>query len=317
MSDNEVLISIIIPYYNEAEYLKKLLESISISGKQEEVIVINDKSSRNTAIYEGIKKQYINQKVFFVNNETNKKGAGTCRNIGLQYARGKWIVFADSDDKFTDDYYTILMKYADASEDIIFFNETSIIEGVDYVGKRHIHYSERVEKYKNNPNHKNENMLRYLWDSPCGKMIRRSLVEETGILFDEVAVSNDVMFSVKTGYEAKSVTASDEVIYIITDREKSLIKQYDYKSLRIREKVLISKSKFLKRHLSKVEYESLNINAYNNILFLICKGYPLYQVLLSIMDYFLNGVKIIDPKRFNIRTAPKTFIKERIRAKKH
>ena len=42
------------------------------------------------------------------------KGAGYARNIGLSHARGKWIIFADADDFFTADCFTILNEYMDS-----------------------------------------------------------------------------------------------------------------------------------------------------------------------------------------------------------
>ena len=50
------------------------------------------------------------------------KGAGYARNIGLSHARGKWIIFADADDFFTADCFTILNEYMDSPHEVIYFN---------------------------------------------------------------------------------------------------------------------------------------------------------------------------------------------------
>ena len=93
-------LSIIIPHYNSSNFLEKLLLSIP-KKKDIQVIIVDDKSelSHLKVIYE-LKKIYSFD--FFQNNRD--KGAGSCRNIGLEIAIGKWILFADSDDFFVNNF---------------------------------------------------------------------------------------------------------------------------------------------------------------------------------------------------------------------
>lgn len=85
--------SIIIPHFNDFKSLERLLNSIP-SRDDIEIIVIDDKSTDEYDL------DSIKSKCIFLNNETPIKSAGTCRNIGLKIAKGKWLLFADSDDVF-------------------------------------------------------------------------------------------------------------------------------------------------------------------------------------------------------------------------
>lgn len=85
--------SIIIPNYNKEKYVGECLESVfnqDIEKDKYEVIVVEDGSTDNSL--EVIKKYPV--KLF----HTNRKRAGGARNLGLENANGKYILFLDSDD---------------------------------------------------------------------------------------------------------------------------------------------------------------------------------------------------------------------------
>ena len=114
--------SIIIPHYNIPDMLERLLKSIPLQDNIE-VIVVDDKSDKNLDRLELLKLNYPN--VIFLDN-TLSKGAGNSRNIGMSNAKGKWILFADADDYFTEDFYEIVSKHIDDKDDVIFFFPTSV-----------------------------------------------------------------------------------------------------------------------------------------------------------------------------------------------
>ena len=95
-------LSIIIPHYNTSDLLEKLLSTIP-KDKNIEVIVIDDKSQdKHIEDIEDLKTEEKYIDFLFLKNQTLKKGAGTCRNIGLDHAQGEWVLFADADDYFAD-----------------------------------------------------------------------------------------------------------------------------------------------------------------------------------------------------------------------
>ncbi len=113
-------LSIIIPHFNSSQMLKTLLGSIP-KNKEIEIIIVDDKSE--TVHIETINKildarEDMHTK-FFINN-TSIKSAGTCRNIGIEKASGKWLFFADADDYFTDSFYEKVQPYFESMNEVVF-----------------------------------------------------------------------------------------------------------------------------------------------------------------------------------------------------
>lgn len=97
--------SVIIPSFNRNQELRDCLERISRQTyKNFEVIVIDDCSSVPVCI-----EQDFGLSICLIRNIKNQ-GAAQSRNIGVQNARGEWIVFLDDDDYFEDDKMAELSK---------------------------------------------------------------------------------------------------------------------------------------------------------------------------------------------------------------
>lgn len=93
------LVSIVIPVFNRENVLRETLDSVSSQTyKNWECLIIDDGSDDNSL---GIMEFYSNNDNRFIIHKRpsyKKKGASSCRNIGLENAKGKFIQFLDSDD---------------------------------------------------------------------------------------------------------------------------------------------------------------------------------------------------------------------------
>ncbi len=88
-------LSIITPAYNAATFISQLIESVVCQPVKVEHIIVNDGSTDNTQqICEEYASKYNN--IRLINSEN--KGAGAARNIGIKAATGKYLIFIDSDD---------------------------------------------------------------------------------------------------------------------------------------------------------------------------------------------------------------------------
>jgi glycosyltransferase involved in cell wall biosynthesis len=93
------LVSIIIPSYNREHIIEKTLDSVlSQTYHNWECIVVDDQSIDNT---DELFKPYTQKDKrikYFRRPKYKKRGASSCRNYGLEKAKGKLIQFLDSDD---------------------------------------------------------------------------------------------------------------------------------------------------------------------------------------------------------------------------
>ena len=96
-SDKAPTIYVIVPIYNIENYIRLCIKSILQQTFQDfEIILVNDASSDNSLriCMELFGK---NNKISILNSNKNL-GPGLIRNAGLEKARGKYIMFIDSDD---------------------------------------------------------------------------------------------------------------------------------------------------------------------------------------------------------------------------
>lgn len=282
-----IFLSIIIPHYNTPKTLQKLLDSIP-DTPEIEVFVIDDMSNQYIKEYEVCKQIYCKRNIKFLNNY--QKGAGNARNVGLENSDGEWILFADADDFFVNNFVEIIKKYTDTDADIVYFAPTSIMLESEEPSERHVHYMELVKKYCTLPNHENEINIRYKYWSPCSKLIRRELIAKKNICFDGTLHSNDMMFSTKVGHYADKVIAVDEIIYCITQSKNSLTTKKDKKSIYIRKKVFCNYYLFLYKKLSRCDLAILGFGFKDFMYF------SLWNTWSSIHDAVQKEGKIVKNK---------------------
>lgn len=89
-------ISIVIPYYNKINWIDQTLKSIfDQTYKNYEILIIYDDTSKKDLRY--LKKKIYHKKIKLIINSKNL-GAGPSRNKAVNFAKGKFIAFLDSDD---------------------------------------------------------------------------------------------------------------------------------------------------------------------------------------------------------------------------
>ena len=115
------ILTVVIPTYNMEKYLRKCLDSLIIDEKnlldKLEVLVVNDGSKdSSSAIAHEYQHMYPN--VFRVIDKENG-GHGSCCNVGLREAQGKYIHFLDSDDWFDKSFASFLERISKLDVDVI------------------------------------------------------------------------------------------------------------------------------------------------------------------------------------------------------
>ena len=92
---NEILVSVIIPAYNCANFIHLALDSALVQDVPMEILVINDCSKDDLDQVMRKYRQY--PQIIYLKNEVNM-GVAETRNKGVSLARGKYIAFLDADD---------------------------------------------------------------------------------------------------------------------------------------------------------------------------------------------------------------------------
>ena len=97
-------VSVIIPCYNQEDYLEDALNSLIGDFKDFEVIVINDGSTNFGAVekIESVIKKFPEYQIKFINQEN--QGVCIARNNAIKEAIGEYIMPLDADDMITNSY---------------------------------------------------------------------------------------------------------------------------------------------------------------------------------------------------------------------
>lgn len=271
--ENHFDFTIIIPFRDSINSIYRLLNTIPSSEKIEIIIVDN-------SIEPLTKESICSEKHFTLIYSQPNHYAGGARNIGIEHAHGKWLIFADADDYFTDNAFDIFYSYVDSEYDLIYFKVDSVYDdNILKKSDRHVIFNALIDSYLDGRCSSLETRLKYL--PPWGKMIKRKLVENNEILFDEVLAANDVMFSTLVGFYAKHFCVDIHKVYIVTTRKGSLANRLDKQAIKSRFHVALRRNMFLKKHqLSKMQSSvmvylyrgfKLGLNTFLYFLFLSIK----------------------------------------------
>ena len=237
--------SIIIPHKDIPDLLMRCLRSIPVS-EDIQVIVVDDNSvGADTYLerYSELSRPYLE----FVRT-TKGGGAGYARNVGLEHAKGKWILFADADDFFVDDMSEIIYSLFDSEADVIYFkNKVVLSDNISIRANRSSYLNVRIDQYLADGD---EWPVRFKTYVPWCKLIKRNLIVKNDIRFDELMYSNDVYFSLLTGYYSKIIEVVTRVLYVVTARSNSLAANFCSKpgELEQRAEVAFRQDVFLLQH---------------------------------------------------------------------
>lgn len=188
-AETEEKLSVIVPVYNAAPYLRRCLDSIICQNyKNMEIICVNDGSTDNSgAILETYAAEYPYIHVIHQEN----MGMGCARNAGIKAACGYYMTFVDSDD-YLDcaAYQTAIRKFA-ADIDIVCFAAEIVVEngGKKFKGDDRYYATHQEGETALTPDIiMGENV------SVCNKIFRAELIRAKKILFPEGLWYEDAEF---------------------------------------------------------------------------------------------------------------------------
>ena len=141
----EELITVIVPVYNVEDFIGMCLESLSEQTYTNfEVIMIDDGSTDNSG---KICQEYKESDSRFHYYRKENGGVSSARNLGIEYSRGDYLTFVDSDDWVEEDYLEVLysaLVSESASVSISTYKRFSMEDNTWYVHSFQRGYDKRV-----------------------------------------------------------------------------------------------------------------------------------------------------------------------------
>lgn len=181
------LVSIIIPCYNQGEFLSDAIQSaLDQDYPEKEIIVVNDGSTDNTKRVA----QAFGNTINYI--EQPNKGVSSSRNAGIRAAKGDYVAFLDSDDVLLPGSIAKRAEYLDnhpsiafVCGDSVFFNESGSLG------------------FKSKLTDKPNNFENFRWETvdfnatPSTVMIRRTCFTKVGLFEESIRTAEDWLMWVK------------------------------------------------------------------------------------------------------------------------
>ncbi len=278
--------TVIIPHKNSVDLLQYCLDSITIRDDVQ-VIVVDDNSDANKVDFAHFPQWNGNNYECYLTKEG--KGAGYCRNVGLEHAKGKWVLFVDADDYVLSSISDIFDSCVDSDADVIYFRPTAVmLSDRKTPSKRDAYYNKLIDEYQSSTD---ENDIRTLFFSPCSKFVKKQLIDEYGIRFDEIRYSNDNFFSVSVGCFAKKIEVRDDSYYVISQGDNSLTSNFLNKPGEF-----VCRAEAFYRSMNLVMQRNFRIDESTALLYLKMsyrnKSYYLYSIYFHLLQRYLKCSRI-------------------------
>lgn len=112
------LVSIITPNYNSEMFIEETIDSVQKQVYTNwELIVVDDNSNDNSYL-KAIEFSRGDKRIRVITNQTQTKGGAACRNIGIEAAKGDWLMFLDSDDVLSPNCLQVRMESVDKNQSL-------------------------------------------------------------------------------------------------------------------------------------------------------------------------------------------------------
>lgn len=181
-------ISVVLPVYEVEDYIFRCLYSLKRQSLKEFEIVVVDDRGADSSIAIASKCAEQDERIRIITNPRNL-GTYHARRVGVQNARGRYIVFLDPDDELEDDALLLIYKAFIASDsDLLFY-------GIRYVPKRKWY----VKEEKAFPCDAGDSVLLSYFKNPkanyalgtLGKAFKKDFLQ---IIYDRLDISRDYRF---------------------------------------------------------------------------------------------------------------------------
>lgn len=237
-------LSAVVLVYNGGEYLRPCLQSLADQTLEGlEVILINDVSTDDSlSVCKEFERDYENFRI--IDKQVNE-GLATNANIGIENARGEYMIFVDNDDIIPPYAYETLYNNAKETDADICVGKPNYLKGYQTEMS-----SLEINVYDKRRVISDINEFPYIFHDAFywNKIIRRSLLVENNIKMPTGMIYADRHFSHKAYTCAKKICIIPEVVYL----------------WRIRGDSLSNKKRETSNYINRIDSYELNLDYFTN-----------------------------------------------------
>lgn len=304
------VISIVIPVYNAAKYLRKCLDSVKGQSYPEiEVICVDDESIDDSwDILESYASKDMRFKVFRKKNE----GVSAARNYGLEKATGEYLMFVDSDDwiekqtcelaidaieKYNADVvmWSYIRELSRESRPKVIMEQNRIFDGQEVQKELHRRMYGVLGNELKNP--ENADALCTVW----GKLYCRDMILENQIQFFDIrkiGTYEDGLFNLNVfRYVDRAVFINQYLYHYRRDNEQSITSAY-HRGMKEKRNILFD---YLEQSIIDECLNDEYVRALNN------------RIVLSLIDLGINEMNCQNTWIEKIKEIKNIILSERYR----
>ena len=202
-------ISAIVPVYNSERYIERCVDSIITQIYQNwELILVDDGSTDNSL---SILREYENSDSRIKVIHQENAGPGIAINTGVSYATGDYIVFVDSDDRISADYFDFLSK---KTEDVVLIDVDQVDENFQVLKTEHMSCYKNLSK---------DAFLRQQMTGKINwggvrKAVKKDLLLNNKIEYSNHKIGEESIYSFLVLWYAKSFSFIDRPVYDYVNR---------------------------------------------------------------------------------------------------
>ena len=218
------LVSVIVPVYNDEQFLKDCLESIVKQTYEKiEVLCVNFGASEKCAeILSGYVQKYKNIQLFTL----NEGGKATAKNLGLKKAKGDLVFFLDADDKIDKQCIEELVKtQTRTNADVVCVHDIVICDGKKKTAKDRMisGHSEGTFQITNE-------IINQMWVVAWGKLFKIKPIRDLELSFPEGCLYGDEFFHFALLPHLRKIAVSDGGTVFYRQHENSVMARQKLKS---------------------------------------------------------------------------------------
>ena len=232
INEDVCVISIIVPVYNTEKYLPLCIESIlSQNYSGFELLLVDDGSTDHSgAVCDKLAEKDSRIRVFHKENG----GVSSARNLGMDHAKGEWVLFMDSDDEMIHNGLNIMISKLSSNIDLAIYG----YEVYNDNGDKTYSINNRITKQMTNLEAMAELFAAsyyryqgYIWN----KLFRKSVIDSSRLRFsNDIFYNEDRLFIIQFLNQSDApVSFTTTPVYKYYEREGSMMgllnKDFNYK----------------------------------------------------------------------------------------